>query len=216
MSLAASKDWSVGSGNWSTSGNWTPTGMPGGLDIVSIGNTAAALNGTVTLNVNNTTIAQLMLTDGMTLNGNGLNLMVGTSSSVSGANSTGTGNFATTLRVVNGVGTFNFRTDNLFVSNGAHVDLVGGGQLQVADAFQLDGTSQLAGNGVVNLTGSDASVFTVDGTVTPGLLGMTFNQLGTGRIDLDGGIAGDRTIDVTTANVNGTAFAAFTVNGDTL
>jgi len=212
---AASKDWNAATGNWSTSGNWTPSGMPGGLDIVSIGNTAAAANATVTVNLN-TTIAQLALSDGMTLNTNGFNMTVGTSTSVSGANSTGTGNFATTLRVVNGVGSFNFHTDNLFVSNGAHVDLVGGGQLQVDGSFSLDGTSQLAGNGVVNLTGSDASVFQVDGTIAPGLLGMTLNQLGTGRIDLDGGIAGDRTIAVTTANVNGTAFASFTVNGDQL
>jgi hypothetical protein len=212
---AASKDWNTATGNWSTSGNWTPNGMPGGQDIVSIGNTAAAANATVTLNLN-TTIAQLALTDGMTLNTNGFNMTVGTSTSVSGFNSTGTGDFATTLRVVNGVGSFNFHTDNLFVSNGAHVDLVGGGQLQVDGSFSLDGTSQLAGNGVVNFTGSDASVFTVDGTIVPGLLGMTLNQLGTGRIDLDGGIAGDRTIAVTTANVNGTAFSSFTVNGDQL
>ena len=212
---AASRDWNAATGNWSTSANWTPTGMPGGLDVVSIGNTAAAENATVQLNVNST-IAQLTLTDGMTLDTNLFSIFVGTTTSLSGANTVGSTTFATTLRIENGIGSHDFRTDNLNVTNLARVNLVGGGILRVDDFFLLDGSSRLTGDGVINLTGSAASVFQIDGDVAPGFGGITINQQGTGRIDLDGGIGGDRTIDVTNTNGTGTAFASLTVNGDQL
>jgi hypothetical protein len=189
--------------------------MPGGLDIVSIGNTAEAGNAMVLLNVNST-IAQLALTDGMTLDTNAFSMFVGTTTSLSGANAVGSTTFATTLRIENGIGSHDFRTDNLNVTNSARVNLVGGGILRVDDFFLLDGSSRITGDGVINLTGSAASVFQIDGDFVPGFGGITINQQGTGRIDLDGGIGGDRTIDVTTTNGTGTAFASLTVNGDQL
>lgn len=208
------RDWMTSSGMWNTSGNWSPSGAPGGLDSALIGSTAAAQNGMVTLNTN-TTIAALTMTDGMTLDTNSFWMHVGTTTSLSGSNTVGANTFATTLRVENGAGSHDFRTDDLFVTNNARVDLVGG--VMRVDGFALfDGTTRLAGDGVVNLYGTGSSSIQMDGVLAPGLGGMTINQVGTAPIDLDGGIGGDRTIAVNTAAANGSAFSSLNVNGTAL
>ena len=209
-----SRDWNAGSGMWNTSGNWSPSGTPGGLDSVFIGNMAAAQNGTVSLNVN-TTVASIALTDGMTLDTQGFSLYSGTSTSISGFNSTGTGNFATTLRIGQGVGTYSFRTDTLTTSLGARIDMTSGGELRVDNTFNLQDTTTLGGFGVLNLMGNGTTAFTVNGDIAAGIGGLTINQLGTGRIDLDGLTADDKVISITQSNAGGQA-ASLTINGDQL
>lgn len=210
---ADDKYWNAGFGNWGTGSNWFLAGVPGAADDVYIGNTIAAENAFVTLNVN-ATIASLTITDGMVLDTDTSQLTVTGHTNISGQN--GPINsviWPSRLQVWNGVVGADAILNSLTVENDAWLEIEDGGTLRVNGYMNVTGTGHVYGQGTLNLHSNAAVAFTLNGSMQAAVGGFTINQNGTGRIDLDGNVAGDRTINITGAMIDGTDFARLTING---
>lgn len=213
MAHADDKFWNAGFGNWGTGNNWFLAGVPGAADDVFIGNTIAAENAFVTLNVN-ATIASLTITDGMVLDTDTSQLTVTGHTNISGQN--GPINsviWPSRLQVWNGVVGADAILNSATVENEASIEINDGGTLRVNGYLHVTGTGSLYGEGTLNLHSNAAVAFTLNGGLGPGVGGLTINQNGTGRIDLDGNAAGDRMINITGARIDGSDFARLTING---
>jgi hypothetical protein len=81
--------------------------------------------------------------------------------------------------------------------------------------FSVSSDSALRGDGVVDFEGSETRVFELDGFLQAGVDGMTLNQNGTGRLDLDG-LIGNGSLHIATSKIDDSAHAWLTVNGDQL
>lgn len=209
---AGTKDWNAAGGLWATSANWLPTGLPGGTDSVLIGSTSAAANGTVAMNTN-PTIASLAVTDGMTLDTVGFVMLVGTNATVSGRNDAGSISFPSRLIVRGNGAAYGFKTiGNLSITDRARFESIAG-TTEVGGLLSIDGTSTLAGTGTINLTGGAATAMTLDGALEVDVGSLTINQVGAGRIDLDGNAVGDRRIDVTAGDFLNNRYASLVING---
>ena len=204
------RSWNATDGDWSVAINWLPNGVPGTLDGAFIGASAVAENALVTLDQDDT-IAVLTITDGMRLATNGNQLTVNGNSIVSGFNNAPFGTFVLSrLTVTDSGGAFDVRTDNLTVSDNGQINL-DDGVLQIDGVLTLEddnhsGFTNLVGTGVINFTGSTGRVLINDknigGAATDSF--HTMNQLGAGRLDLDG--------DTGTGRIDG----SLTVNGTEL
>ena len=213
--FAADKSFLVQNGSWGVFGNWAPLGAPTAADNAFIGNSAGAENGNVTLNMN-ASAANLVMTDGMEILTNGNRLTVGGSTSVAGRNETPANVvYYSRLRVQPGGGAYGFRTTNLTISDRARL-WIDGGTARIDNLLDLQADSWIDGDGVINLYGNGAVAFRNNGRIGPNPGGLTINQLGTGRIDLDGTIADNGLINITTGTLDGSPFASLTINGDGL
>jgi hypothetical protein len=214
---AIDKSWFAANGNWNVPGNWTPNGVPNPGDNVYIGNLPIAFNSTVTIN-NNTTIAGLSLTDGMTLDTNLSRLTVAGPTTISGSNLDGIVRYDSRLRVGQSAQVEDARLQALTVSNGGRVAIDDGGTLLVEGLFTLEDSAKLSGHGIVNISDGGGVAMVVDGFLQPSADagGLVINQLGSGRVDLDGTLVDDRIIGVTASQSDGSAFASLTINGDQL
>ena len=211
------KWWNVGSGNWGTGANWFTAGVPNNTDDVYVGNTVAAVNAFVQLNVN-ATVASLSVTDGMRVETNTSKLTVTGTTLLSGSNTTQANVvFDSLVRVEQGPSAVDFQTGTLTIANGASLWIDDGGTAQVAGLLDLQDTASIYGDGVLNLTSNAAVAMRVDGTLQAAttINGLTINQLGTGRVDLDGSVAEgqNRIVNVTGAMNDESAFANLTING---
>lgn len=214
-SLAIDKHWNAAAGTWSTGANWSPVGMPAPADRVFIGDTVAALNATCSLNVN-ATVAAATITDGMRLNTGVFQLTVTGDTLVTGRNDLPNNVVAPSgLAVLQGPAATDCSLNNLTVSDGASVSIYDGATLRVSGLLLLDDAS-LNGGGIVNLTGNGVTSLRMDGGLGAAVEGLTINQLGSGKIDLDGTTAGDNVLNLTLARIDGTAFAHLTINGTEL
>ncbi|HZW07082.1 MAG TPA: MYXO-CTERM sorting domain-containing protein, partial [Phycisphaerales bacterium] len=100
--------------------------------------------------------------------------------------------------------------------DGGQLEIRDGGNARVNGLFNIDGGS-LYGAGTLSLFGNGPAAMIVDGHIQADTdVGLTINQLGAGRIDLDGTVAGDDTLNITGARIDGSAFARLTINGDQL
>lgn len=205
------KSWSVKTGNWGVAGNWSPVGLPTAADQVFIGNMVAAENGIVTVNVN--ALAQsLSITDGMSVNTTGGQLIVTGPVSITGRNLDGLISYPSRLRVFDGPAFYDAVVGQATVDEEARIQLESG-QLVVNGLLTLGAQGGMSGTGTVILPGNLPTVMLVDGNLDPGIGGLTLIMDGTGRIDLDGTTAGDRTINVTAAYIDGSDFASLQIIG---
>lgn len=186
--------WNTGSGSWNVAANWTPVDVPdnfgGTIYNVQIGNLAPALNAQVTFIPEDGTsdsINSLALSNGADLFTSGSQLLVTTSTTISGANSF--------LRIDphSTPGTTALQSATLSASSGGILNMQGG-ILSITSALNVDSTSSLIGFGTINLGNADGIVeqafqnsglMQLAGTsVTPGTLFLHTNGVDT--IDLDG------------------------------
>ncbi|MCI0332783.1 MAG: hypothetical protein L0228_06130, partial [Planctomycetes bacterium] len=215
-SAQIARSWNTGNGVWSADSNWSPIGVPQSNDSARIGNLPAAENDVVTLDIHDT-VAEVQLTDGMTLNTAGNALTVLGDTLVSGSNLVSDQRFPSRLFVDRGTLIHDYVTDNLTVADGGAVQLFDGGILRIDDLFSIDSDSGLFGEGVVQFI-SSGTVLANNGTIQPTVGGMTldaFEFFGVGQLDLDG-VTGNGLLDLTTSNLDGTAFPTLTIDGGTL
>lgn len=210
------KHWNVvGTGTWQTGGNWSPVGVPGGGDAVFVGSTIAAENGWVNIN-GNVSMQSLTVTDGMMVDGNTSQVTVGGLIHISGRNQAGQVVYPSRIRVGNGAAANDWVVGGITVADEGDVEIWDGGVLRVNGLLEIEDTASLNGEGTVHLLGNGLVSLRVDGYLSAGIDGLTVTQAGAGLIDLDGSVAGDSTINVTTSRIDGTGFSDLTINGDAL
>lgn len=212
---AQAQDWrwnSPSSGMWNTAANWQSGTVPGLGAHVFLGDTAAAQNSVVFLNVH-PTINALSITDGMGLVTNGWRLSVTGNTVVSGANFPG-GQLVRSRLLVDGVDGTAFETDNLTLMDGGLLQLRSA-VARVNDSFLISGSSRLEGLGEVRFADA-GSTLTNNGTIAPEPgLGLRLRQLGTGRFDLDGTL-GNGGLDLTRFDPITNSGARLELEGDGL
>lgn len=176
----AQKSWnSAVDGNWNVGNNWTPPGVPGTNDNVTIGNIVGTEGTRVTLDVNDTVVTLTLL------NGNDFDTssfeLIADSATLSGS--------GTTLLVKPNNGGVNdsFDVDFMDVNTGALVKMIGG-RIEIdgnTGDGRLDLTGTLTGYGFIDLEAPAAgSRFTLSsGTLNAGYtfdtLGLLFDQAAT-------------------------------------
>ncbi|MBL9148293.1 MAG: hypothetical protein JNM94_06315 [Phycisphaerae bacterium] len=211
---AQAKHWNAADGSWNVGANWSPLGVPGVGNQVFIGSTAIAKNAWVTLNAN-ASIAELTITDGMTLDSANAQLLVAGATLISGYNSDGIFGYPSRLRVANGPALTDVGLGPVEITDEGRLSLEGGVVL-VAGLLDIDTTGYLSGDGLVRLTSNAATAMLVDGGLGAGMPLLTLSQEGAGRIDLDGSVAGDDTLNITLSKIDNTDFARLTIIGDAL
>jgi hypothetical protein len=210
---ATSKLWNTGAGTWSENGLWTPTGMPTSADTAFLGFAQTAHDATVSLDVN-PTLSGLYVSDGIILEARTKQITVNGDTTISGDNGPSGGYPSRLSMWHNLLNPYDLNTTNLDVSFGGSMFL-DGTVTNVLGQMVVDGASSVDGQGVFNFYTNSGPALVLDGTLNPGSYGtgpysFTLNQLGTGRFDLDGGVADDSAIDVAAY------VGSFTVNGDQL
>ena len=211
---ADNHSWNTGAGDWSDVGNWSPAALPTSTDTVSFGNTVAAENAFVRLDMTDS-VSGVTITDGMAFRTDGFTLTVLGNTTVSGENHVGNVVWPSRLIVDRGAGTDDYDTDDLTLINEGEVDLRDGGILEVDGLLSISSNSAIRGDGVVDFEGDLSRVYAHDGFLQAGVEGMTLNQNGTGLLDLDG-LSGGGRIHIATSRIDGTAHAWLTVNGTQL
>ena len=177
-SHAAIISWNAGDGSWYDVGNWSPNVIPDGDDVVRIGNLPGVEDSTVLLGGQLTQgYDELEITDGMTLDLNGTELVSFGVMSISGENSQ-------LIARPQALG------PNAFDLQGV-LDIGVGGRLQLMDDVRVrvfDGSASsglISGRGEIEI-GSPAP-FRNDGVIDPeGNGGIVMTQVGMVPIDLDG------------------------------
>jgi hypothetical protein len=207
------KSWNAGTGDWSSPAKWSPAGIPGVGSLVFLGNTLAAQNAPVELDVN-ASVASLEITDGMQLTVETSQLVVAGATLVSGKN-VGDLIFTSRLIVANGPALTDANLGSLTIADEATVRIQDG-VLLVAGLLDITSTTLLEGDGLVRLTSNDAVAMNIDGILKPTLPLLTVSQEGLGRIDLDGSVAGDSVLNVTLYAGDGSDFARLRIVGDAL
>lgn len=218
---AADKHWNATNGIFQTNDNWFLPGEPGLADHAFIGDLASIENGTVYSSAD-VAVGHLTVTDGMTLNtGAPLvsvfnRLAVAGTTTISGYNSESPFGYPSQIVVWDAIGSApEFTTNNLTVSDSADLTMAGG-TARIDGVANFGASANLWGTGTVNLTSNAATAMVMNGGFVVDYDGLTINQQGVGRIDLDGGTAGDETIHLWQANNAGTKFASLTIAGDQL
>ncbi len=211
---AQAKSWSGGTLSWGTAANWSPVGVPGVANQVSIGNLAAVENYAVLLNVN-AAIASLTISDGMGLSSQNSQLVVTGATLLSGENQLPDAIHSSRLYVLDGPAASDVVLSSLTLEQGADL-YVYGGTLVASGLVDLRPSTYATGDGLIRLTSNAATAMRVDGVLVCGSPGLTISQEGSGRIDLDGTVAGDHLLYVTGATPDGTEFSRLTLIGDGL
>ncbi len=198
LAHAGVKNWNVSNGFWATPANWTPFGAPAPADVIFIGNTAAAANGTVTLSAD-ASAASIQITDGMTLTNGSHILTCSGLISLAGENVVRPYAYPSRLLVSHDDVGAAVSTNSLSIADSAmlHLD---DGYLYVAGTLSVFETGRLDGRGYIVFTGDTTPVFKNDGRyqVSPGFSSMV--QLGDGRIDLDGDVGPQSSLDLTSSS----------------
>ncbi len=214
---AAIKQWNVVSGTWSNPANWLLASPPISTDIAHIGSTVAAENGWVNLNVP-VTLAGLEITDGMMVDSNGHAVVINGATTISGYNHFDGIGYPSRLRIDQGAALVDGELQSLTLSNEGWLEIEDGATVEINGYANVTSGSAIHGTGILNLRSNGAVALTLNGGLgaSVDVAPLVVNQLGTGRIDLDGNVANDHTLNITGARVDGTAFAALTINGDEL
>jgi hypothetical protein len=211
---AQAKSWSGGTVNWGTGANWSPAGVPGAANQVFIGNLPAVENETVLLNVN-AAVGSLTITDGMSLSSQNAQLIVTGATLLSGQNQEPGLLHSSALFVLDGPAASDVVLGSLTLEDGADLYIYGG-TLVVSGFLDLGPSSYTSAGGLIRLASNSAVAMRVDGFLNVGLPNLTISQEGSGRIDLDGSVAGDGTIFIDGMTQDGTEFARLTLIGQGL
>lgn len=216
---ATDKHWNVADGLWNVGGNWLPNGAPQPGDHVFIGSTAPALNGWLTLNVNAAAF-NIDITDGMMLDCNGWQLLVSDTVDISGRNHVQDGKvtfaYPSRLRVSAGPAPLDAVIPNIVVTDEASLEVEEGAVLRISNLVNIGVDASLYGAGLIELTGNGAAALIMSGNLQTAVEDLTITQLGSGRIDLDGAIAGDHALSIATGFIDNTDHSELTINGDAL
>ncbi len=203
----ADRSWDSGAnpaaniGDWSDPLNWTLNQVPVAIDVVSIGQLPIAENNWVNLDTIQS-VADLEITNGMTLDTNGFPLAVGDAIEIDGRNEVlvpaGPIIYSSRLIVDNGIFLDDVVANRIFVSNGAQLELRNGSRVRI-DSYLSVGSSHGGLRAAVRGTGAiDFNRDTLDpdgpfpfrAASFGGNLWVddeiTLNQNGSARIDLDG------------------------------
>ncbi|HMN95367.1 MAG TPA: hypothetical protein PKC43_04050 [Phycisphaerales bacterium] len=205
------KSWTAGHGSWSSAGHWSPIGLPGPGNQVFIGNLPAAENTSVTLDIN-TVIGTLAVTDGMRIITSGGQLAVLGTTTLSGYNVVGQFGHPSRLTIADGPAEIDAVLSSVALSDGAWLQLQGGALL-AGGAMTVGPECAINGAGTLSLTANAPVALLLDGFLSPGAAGIVINQIGTGRVDLDGAVAGESSINVTASSYEGPQYAHLTING---
>lgn len=213
---AANWHWNALSGAWDDGANWLSGATPPDDAHVLLGSLVGVQNATVTLEeIAHYTIADLTITDGMTLRTNGGYFHVTGDTILSGSNTVpgpfGTQQIFASRMLVEPVKGESFRTHNLTLNSGARMDFVGQAFARIEDLATIGAGSRVGGLGYLDMLGGGTTLVN-DGVIRGSEgLGMRLRQLGGGLYDLDG-LSGDGELDLSEAggvalHVNGTALA---------
>jgi len=213
--LAVNRSWeNPNGGDWSTASDWSPNGVPSAVDTVRIGNFILVENDWVHLDQNDT-VAEVHITDGMTLSTDGHTLLVNGDTFISGENkSEGNVVYPSRLSVDRGAGADDYDTDNLYLTDEGRVSLINGGVLEVDNLLDVGTGSVVRGDGIIRLPGA-GTVYSNDGLLDPSTDGMTIDVSGGGQLDLDGSTGGGG-IGLSSARIDGSGFDNLTINGGTV
>lgn len=177
---AANLSWNSGAGDWSTPANWSPAGPPLPADRAFLGDSAAAENSVVKLDVD-ATVSWLEMSDGMVLDTNGHALTVNGELLLGGLFPPNPNSNSPRIRVREGGNLADLIVKGgLSISHGAEMELVGG--VLEAGGVITGPTSRLSGTGTINLSGG---YFGVGGVLQPGPGGIVINQSDLGTVSLD-------------------------------
>jgi len=213
-------------GDWSDPLNWFVNLVPNEFDAVSIGQLPIAENKWVNLDTIQA-VADLEITNGMTLDTNGFPLAVEDAIAIDGRNVTPGGViYDSRLIVDNSIFLNDLVADRIFVSDGARLELRNGSRVRV-DTLLFVSSSLGAPRAAVSGTGTidfyqdtpnpdgpfppRAASFSGNLWVSPG--GLTLNQNGSTRIDLDGI---PDTGSISLGGIGAIPEEVLTVNGDAL
>jgi hypothetical protein len=187
--VAQNWSWTTANGVWSNPWNWNPLFVPPDDVNVFIGNTAGAQNATVTLD-GSVDLANLVITDGMTLHNDHRVIRVSGHTMLSGSNTLpgpgGTPVVYASRLLLDGVDGTSFVTDDLTLSDGARIDMTGfaiayaTGEVIIGEGTRIHGegifTADKAGTALVN-----------NGLINAGGdWGLWVTNYNGGRFDLDG------------------------------
>lgn len=212
---AADKHWNVATGTWSVGGNWSPSGIPQPADNVFIGDTVAAENEFVFFN-SPATVASLVVTDGMRIQMDNAALAVTNFILLSGKNVVGDIGYSSSIRIGQGPALDDLSTDDFSVQNEGAFDLADGARLRVDGYLEIGATARGGGVGTIRLNSNAAVAMRVNGYLNSGVGGLTIEQAGLGRIDLDGNGAEQPSLNITGARNDGSAYASLTIEGTSL
>ena len=190
--LAQNWHWVATNGSWSQGGNWNPAVPPNPASIVNIGNTGPAANGTVSL-TGSVQVAQLNITDGMTLRNEHRTVTVGGATTISGTN-TVAGPFGLqqvyySRLALDGVDGNSLITDDLLLSDSGRLDCSEQAFVSVGGQASTAGSARIGGVGYFNLNGAGITLLNGGALVAGGGAGLTFRNNNGGLFDLDGGSA---------------------------
>jgi hypothetical protein len=201
--MAQDWHWAAAGGNWSTPNNWNQFMPPPAFANVFIGTTAAAENGTVSLGgLGQVPVANVSVTDGMTLRNNLGWLDVAASTTVSGSN-TVAGPFGEMVvfpsrLLLEPIDGLSFRTNSLALSNGARVDCANS-FARINSLLTVGTGSSISGIGFTDFYGAGTTLVN-NGTLRAGDdVGLRFRQFGGGLFDLDG-TSGNGVLDLAAAS----------------
>lgn len=185
--LADQWSWNAGNGNWTSSGNWTPIGIPGvdpfANTNIDIGNLPGVQNDTVLLSIapyGPMHYDDLDIRSGMTLDmGGGQLICLWGETTLSDAN--------TRLIVRPSVGpeTDDLTTNQLVVGAGSFLEMIDGSRLITTDLWNY---GVISGTGTIRIQGFAPSTILRNSGVIQGSPngGLVIIQQGTGAFDFDG------------------------------
>lgn len=214
--IGANWHWSALSGAWSDGGNWLSGATPPNDAHVMLGSLAGVQNSTVWLaEFSSDDVADLTITDGMTLRTNHGVLDVTGDTLISGSNTVpgpfGTQQVFASRLLVEPIKGETFRTHDLTLSSGARMDFVGQAFARIEGVATIGAGTRVGGLGYLDMLGGGTTL------VNDGVIrgnddhGMRLRQLGGGLYDLDG-LSGDGELDLSASggvslHINGSGLA---------
>lgn len=213
---AANWHWNALSGAWTDGGNWLSGATPPDDAHVLLGSLVGVQNSTVWIDeYSDEHVADLTITDGMTLRTNLGFLWVAGDTVISGSNTVpgpfGTQQVFASRILVEPVKGESFRTGNLTLSNGARMDFVDQSFARIENVATIGAGTRVGGLGYLDMLGGGTTLVN-DGVIRGSEgWGMRLRQLGGGLYDLDG-LSGDGELDLSEAggvalHINGTSLA---------
>lgn len=171
---------------WSMSSNWLQNVLPSNSSDVRIGTLPGVQNATTHVNFN-ASIARLVVTNGMTVDTDSMQLNVANDTFIAGANLTpGNVLYRSKLRVQSAE--IGFVTNDITVTDQAEIELWPVSSMRVNGVAHLGPSSAIRGSGNIFLHGA-GTTFINDGSLQPSTgYGLRMQQLAGGLYDLDGAI----------------------------
>jgi hypothetical protein len=209
VASAVDKYWVGPWGTWSHGSNWSPSGMPSVGDAVNIGDVALVNNIQVFLDVN-PTLSKLHLFNGIWMDNRHHPITVSGTTTIAGY-----GDNWSRLWLRDAVNPYDLNTGDLNITAGSSMFTVDTPTIFVNGKMTLSDDSSLIGSAIINFTGNSGPVLVMDGRWSSNPVDkLTLNQMGTGKIDLDGSTILDNFH--LTAGSSAGVYQTLTINGSGL